>query len=129
VKTPAPAPAHGELLRVLGAGFGLAVVIGGTVGLGILRSPAVVAEHAGSAAMSLMLWGLGGLYALLAAASYADLATSIARSGGVYVYARSAMGNGGGFHIDDVATKDAVQAAAMVVIFHEAVIGDYAHFR
>jgi APA family basic amino acid/polyamine antiporter len=97
VKTPAPAPAHGELLRVLGAGFGLAVVIGGTVGLGILRSPAVVAEHAGSAAMSLMLWGLGGLYALLAAASYADLATSIARSGGVYVYARSAMGNGGGF--------------------------------
>jgi APA family basic amino acid/polyamine antiporter len=97
VKTPAPAPPHGELLRVLGAGFGLAVVIGGTVGLGILRSPAVVAEHAGSAAMSLMLWGLGGLYALLAAASYADLATSIARSGGVYVYARSAMGNGGGF--------------------------------
>ena len=97
MKTPAPAPPHGELLRVLGAGFGLAVVIGGTVGLGILRSPAVVAEHAGSAAMSLMLWGLGGLYALLAAASYADLATSIARSGGVYVYARSAMGNGGGF--------------------------------
>ena len=97
VKTPALASAHGELLRILGVGFGLAVVIGGTVGLGILRSPAVVAEHAGSPAMSLMLWGLGGLYALLAAASYADLATSIARSGGVYVYARRALGDGGGF--------------------------------
>jgi APA family basic amino acid/polyamine antiporter len=72
-------------------------VIGGTVGLGILRSPAVVADHAGSPVMTLTLWALGGLYALIAAASYADLATSIARSGGVYVYARRAMGDGGGF--------------------------------
>lgn len=47
--------------------------------------------------MTLMLWTLGGLYALIAAASYADLATSIARSGGVYVYSRRAMGDGGGF--------------------------------
>lgn len=95
--TPPPSAPHGELLRVLGAGFGLAVVIGGTVGLGILRSPAVVAEHAGSPGMALALWLLGGLYALLAAASYADLATSVSRSGGVYVYARHALGNGAGF--------------------------------
>lgn len=97
VKTPALASAHGELLRILGVGFGLAVVIGGTVGLGILRSPAVVAAQAGSPAMVLLLWTVGGVYALLAAASYADLATSIARSGGVYVYARRALGDGGGF--------------------------------
>jgi len=97
VKTSPAAYPHGELLRVLGAGFGLAVVIGGTVGLGILRSPAVVADHAGSPSVTLMLWVLGGLYALLAASSYADLATSIARSGGVYVYARHAMGDRAGF--------------------------------
>jgi len=30
----------GRLLRILGVGFGLAVVIGGTVGVGILRSTA-----------------------------------------------------------------------------------------
>ncbi|MFM7784002.1 MAG: APC family permease, partial [Gammaproteobacteria bacterium] len=90
-------PADRPLLRVLGAGFGLAVVVGGTIGLGILRSPAVVAGHAGSPAWALAFWVLGGLYALLAAAAYADLATSLARSGGVYVYAREALGDGAGF--------------------------------
>lgn len=96
--TSSPRPAdHGHLLRVLGAGFGLAVVIGGTVGLGILRSPAVVAGHAGSPSLAILLWLLGGVYALLAAATYADLGTSMARSGGVYVYARRAMGDGAGF--------------------------------
>ena len=37
------APAEGrrsQLLRVLGAGFTLAVVVGGTIGVGILRVPA-----------------------------------------------------------------------------------------
>lgn len=88
--------ANRPLLRALGVGFGLAVVVGGTIGLGILRSPAVVAGHAGSPAWALALWVLGGVYALLAAAAYADLATSLSRSGGVYVYAREALGEGPG---------------------------------
>ena len=90
-------PSQRPLLRVLGAGFGLAVVIGGTIGLGILRSPAVVAGHAGSPTVAMLFWVIGGVYALLAAAAYADLATRIARSGGVYVYAREALGDGAGF--------------------------------
>lgn len=89
--------ANRPLLRALGVGFGLAVVVGGTIGLGILRSPAVVAGHAGSAAWALAFWVLGGLYAVFAAAAYADLATSLSRSGGVYVYAREALGDGAGF--------------------------------
>ena len=34
---------RGKLLRVLGLGFGLAVVVGGVVGQGILRGPGIVA--------------------------------------------------------------------------------------
>jgi hypothetical protein len=37
-----------HLLRILGMGFGLAIVIGGTVGVGILRSPGPIAEQLGS---------------------------------------------------------------------------------
>jgi hypothetical protein len=35
----------GHLRRVLGVGFGLAVSIGGTIGVGILRTPGLVAEQ------------------------------------------------------------------------------------
>ena len=35
---------RGRLLRIFGLGFGLAVVLGGVIGSGILRNPSVVAE-------------------------------------------------------------------------------------
>ena len=35
----------GQLRRVLGVGFGLAVSVGGTIGVGILRTPGLVAEQ------------------------------------------------------------------------------------
>jgi APA family basic amino acid/polyamine antiporter len=116
-KQSSPTPArHGQLLRVLGVGFAFAVGIGGTIGLGILRSPAIVAGHAGSPGLALALWLLGGLYALLGAAAYADLATSIPRSGGVYVFAREALGDRGGFTFgwaDLFATFSAIAFAAL----------------
>jgi len=34
---------RGRLLRIFGLGFGLAVVLGGVIGSGILRNPSVVA--------------------------------------------------------------------------------------
>ncbi len=85
------------LLRILGVGFGIAVVIGGTVGVGILRSPGAVAAHLGSGWLILLVWTLGGLYTLLAANNTAELATMMPRAGGPYVYARRAYGDYGGF--------------------------------
>ncbi len=85
------------LLRILGVGFGVAVVIGGTVGVGILRSPGAVAAHLGSGWLILLVWTLGGLYTLLAANNTAELATMMPRAGGPYVYARRAYGDYGGF--------------------------------
>ncbi len=81
------------LLRILGVGFGIAVVIGGTVGVGILRSPGAVAAHLGSGWLILLVWALGGLYTLLAANNTAELATMMPRAGGPYVYARRADGD------------------------------------
>ena len=87
----------GKLLRVLGIGFGLAIGIGGTVGVGILRSPGPVAEQLGSVWLILLAWTLGGLYALLGANYLTELSTMIPRCGGFMIYANRAFGSYGGF--------------------------------
>ena len=68
---------RGRLLRVLGVGFGLAVIIGNTIGAGIFRTPGVVAEHLPNAWLFFAVWIIGGLYALLGALSIAELGTMI----------------------------------------------------
>jgi APA family basic amino acid/polyamine antiporter len=86
-----------HLLRILGVGFGLAIVIGGTVGVGILRSPGPIAEQLGSVWLIMLAWTLGGVYSLLGANYLAELATMTPKAGGYFVYARRAYGAYGGF--------------------------------
>jgi basic amino acid/polyamine antiporter, APA family len=87
------------LLRILGVAFGVAVVLGTSIGAGILRTPGPVAALAGGGYTAVLLWTAGGLFALLGASALADLATSIPKSGGFYVFARRALGDGFGFTI------------------------------
>ena len=65
----------GRLLRILGVSFGIAVIVGDTIGSGILRTPGEIAGHLGSFAFVLTVWLLGGAYALFCmfAAVVADL--------------------------------------------------------
>jgi len=86
-----------KLLRILGVTFGLAVVIGGTIGVGILRLPGAVAAQLGSVWLVILVWTLGGVYSLLGANYMAELATTIPKAGGPYVYAHRAYGDYGGF--------------------------------
>ena len=51
--------------RMLSSGFTLAVIIGGTIGLGILRTPGEVAAVVPDPVMFVFLWALGGLFILL----------------------------------------------------------------
>ena len=88
---------HGHLLRVLGVGFGLAVIIGNTIGAGIFKAPGTIAEQLPAPTPFLLVWLAGGLYALLGAISLAELGTMIPRSGGQYVFARYALGEYAGF--------------------------------
>jgi APA family basic amino acid/polyamine antiporter len=82
----------GELLRILGIGFGLAVVVGGVIGQGIMRTPGIVAGALPSALLIMGVWVLGGLIILIDACSVAELGTSMPRSGGPYVFAERAFG-------------------------------------
>ncbi len=90
---------EGQLLRVLGATFGVAVAVGAMIGAGILRAPAAVARDVPDARIMLGLWALGAVYVALQANIAAELATSMPRVGGAYVYVKRAMGSAGGLAV------------------------------
>ena len=94
---PPPEQQPGRLLSVLGLAFGLAGSVGGTIGAGILRTPGLVAAQLGTPELVLGAWLLGGLYALLGAVCIAELAASLPRAGGWYVYAEEAFGRRAGW--------------------------------
>src|SRR5918998_4844250 len=110
--------ARGRLLRVLGVGFGLAVTIGGTIGMGILRTPGEIAGHLPNVWLFLGVWVLGGIYALLGTISIAELGTMIPRSGGFYVFAHRALGSYAGFVVgwsDWLSTCGTIAVIGMVI--------------
>ena len=78
--------------RVLGSGFTLAATIGGTIGLGILRTPGEVATVVTDPLVFVSLWVVGGLFSLLCAVVLAELIGMTPRSGGTYALVRSAYG-------------------------------------
>src|SRR5438270_507512 len=118
----AGAPGRGQLLRVLGVVFGMAVTVGITIGMGILRTPGEVAAQLPNLWLFLGVWALGGLYALLGTVSVAELGTMIPRSGGFYVFVRRGLGEYPAFVVgwsDWLSTCGTVAIVALV-------IGEYA---
>ena len=87
------------LWRILGVGFGLAVIIGSTLGIGILRTPGLVAGELQLPATILAMWVSGGVYTMLGAICLAELGTLAPQAGGYYVYARRAFGDWVGFAV------------------------------
>jgi amino acid transporter len=81
-----------RLPRTLGLGSATALVIGITVGSGIFRSPAGVAQKVSDPLTFMGLWIGGGLLALAGALSLAELAAAFPESGGYYAYLRESWG-------------------------------------
>ena len=119
--TPSQTTGGGKLLRILGVGFGLAICIGATVGVGILRSPGPIAEQVGSVWLILLIWALGGIYSLLGANYLAELVTMTPKAGGYFVYAHRALGPYGGFV---VGWSDYIYNS-MALAFIAVVFGEY----
>src|SRR5437588_12450930 len=80
-------PQKNKLLRILGLGFGLAGVVGGTIGVSIFRLPGPTANLLGNTSLILVIWTLGGAFTLLNANYTSELATMIPKAGSPYVYA------------------------------------------
>jgi basic amino acid/polyamine antiporter, APA family len=111
------------LRRILGLGFGLALVFGTTVGVGILRLPGTVAAALGDRTLIIVAWGIGGLYALMGAVAVAELAAMIPETGGFRVYARRAFGEGVGFAVGWVDWLCGVATLAYVSVTAIAFLG------
>ena len=117
VATPASLP-RSQLLRVLGIAFGIAIIIGNTIIVGILRTPGEVAANLPNRGTFLAAWLVGGIYALLGAASLAELGAMIPRSGGQYVLVHRALGPYPGFIVgwsDWISTCGTIAASGLVM--------------
>jgi APA family basic amino acid/polyamine antiporter len=89
---PSADPWGERLPRRLGLLSAWAVLVGSTIGSGIFRTPAVVAQRIESPPLFVAGWVLGGVIALAGALTYAELAAMYPRTGGIYVYIREAFG-------------------------------------
>src|SRR5216117_1078363 len=88
-----PADRWGErLIRRLGLWSAVAVLVGSTIGSGIFRTPASVAQKIDDVPLFLLAWVVGAIVVLCGALTYSELAAAFPRSGGVYVFVRESFG-------------------------------------
>src|SRR5262245_17311116 len=85
--TPQP-----SLKRQIGLWSAIAIVIGTTIGSGIFRSPAGIADRLPGPLPLAIIWVAGGLFALCGALSLGELASVFPRTGGIFVYIKEGFG-------------------------------------
>ena len=85
------------LLRVLGPGMAMALVVGNVIGSGIFAKPGVIAAQGGDFTLILTAWIVGGGLCILGGLCFAELAVMMPRAGGMYVYLRETYGRLVGF--------------------------------
>lgn len=87
-----PGMSDSKLPRQLGLLSTTAVLIGSTIGSGIFRSPASIADRLPGPLPLALVWITGGLFALCGALSLAEVAGAFPHTGGMYVYLREGWG-------------------------------------
>jgi APA family basic amino acid/polyamine antiporter len=109
----------GKLLKILRVRDGLAVTVGIIIGVGILRTPGLIAGYLGNPLAMLGVWAFGGVVVVLSTLVLAEMAAALPQAGGKYVYAREAYGPHIGFVVgwsELLVTRGFSGAAKAVVI-------------
>ena len=75
-----------ELIKGLTLVSATAIVVGSMIGSGIFISPSIMAGYVQSAGVVTLLWIIGGFFTLFGALSYGELAASMPKAGGQYVF-------------------------------------------
>jgi APA family basic amino acid/polyamine antiporter len=82
-----------EFLPSLGLITTISIVVGGVIGSGIFKKPAIMALQLGSPELLLGIWVLAGVLTLFGALTNAEVAGMISETGGQYVFFQKMYGN------------------------------------
>ena len=80
------------LIRAIGLGSAVLIVVGTVIGSGIFLTTGGMAALIPSASLLLLAWVLGGVLSIAGGLTYAEMGAMFPRSGGVYVFLREAYG-------------------------------------
>lgn len=80
------------LVRAIGLGSAVLLVVGTVIGSGIFLTTGGMAALIPSAPLLLTAWALGGVLAITGGLTYAEMGSMFPRSGGIYVFLREAFG-------------------------------------
>src|SRR5262245_37928570 len=83
---------EGKPLQTLSVLAGASFLIGIVIGIGIFRTPSLVATFTGSETLFIAAWALGGVIMLAGALCYAELGSAHPNAGGEYHFLARAYG-------------------------------------
>lgn len=86
------APQQGAPRQTLSIADAVAIIVGLIVGAGIFGTPSIVAGAVGSESLLVTVWIAGGIFSIIGALCYAELATAFPSAGGEYHFLQRAFG-------------------------------------
>jgi len=101
----------------------VAIIVGIVISVGIFKTPSLVAANSGNEVITLLVWLAGGVFSLIGALCYAELASTYPHAGGDYHYLYRAFGNATAF-LFAWARMTVIQTGSIAVFAF--LIGDYA---